>query len=231
MERRFGKSRDEVLSLVARRIRKIKEHGKILDVGCAGGYFLSRYFSPPDWETFGIEPSRFAAASASAKGIRILQGQAHSQNLPEEFFDVVTILDALSYFREPWKELGMIRKALKSDGLLVIEQPLGSTHMWRHSSKLGRKLCGGAMNLVDNGTFILYDASSIAHLLQRSGFCALDLVLLPPNQQSQGLRNSMFRLFYWGSQVLWTLSAHTIMLGPNFMVTATLPAKTAEADR
>jgi SAM-dependent methyltransferase len=231
LETRFEKSRETVLSLVANHIQQKKEHGRILDLGCAGGYFLSRFFSSPSWETFGIEPSRFAAAKAREKGINVHQGQVLTAEFPAGHFDVVTALDVLSYFSEPHRELEVIRRILKPDGLLVIEQPLGDTHVWRHSTKMGRILGGSAMFLVDNGTYFLYDSSSVSLLLRESHFRPSEIIQLPPNKQRDICRNALFRAYYWASQALWRLSGRKVMLGPNFLVLATPSSENAAPRR
>lgn len=69
LEKFFGSRRDPVLSFVANHISRIKKRGHILDVGCAGGHFLDRFFSESEWQKSGVEPSRFAAARAQEKGI------------------------------------------------------------------------------------------------------------------------------------------------------------------
>ncbi len=38
-----------------------------------------------------------------------------SLELPEKFFDVVTVLDAIDYFREPEQEMRKIRRAFEAD--------------------------------------------------------------------------------------------------------------------
>ena len=67
LENNFGKRRDEVLSLVAREIQTRKGNGTVLDVGCAGGYFLNRYFDQSQWKRYGVEPSRYAAEKAAQR--------------------------------------------------------------------------------------------------------------------------------------------------------------------
>lgn len=221
VEVNFGGLREAVLKRVAAQICKRVQAGTILDIGCAGGYFLSRYFSSPAWQLFGVEPSEFAAQKACEKGLTVYNGELLNVELPTAFFDVVTIFDTLSYFREPQRELRAIRKAIKPDGLLVIEQPYSTTHIWRHTTRLGRLLGGVPMSLLENGQNFLYDLPSMRVLLRQTAFKALDQESLPGNKQPDINRDILFAGYYFGSRLMWYLSGRHWILGPNFVVVAT----------
>jgi SAM-dependent methyltransferase len=219
-EHHFGKGREAVLSRVAASIVARKRGGNILDVGCAGGYFLNRYFNSSDWQPFGVEPSKYAAEKADKRGIRVFQGQLSDVQLPEAHFDVVTIFDTFSYFRDPRRDLRGLRKALKSDGLLVIELPLAGTTVWRHATRLGRMLGGFPMSLLDGGQNFLYSPSSMRLLLQDTGYRQVGSDNLPGNKQRDSLRDFFFGFYYLGSTLVWVSSGNAWMLGPNFAVMA-----------
>jgi SAM-dependent methyltransferase len=225
LERAFGKTRDSVLSQVAAKILKRKKRGVILDVGCAGGHFLETYFSLPEWQSYGVEPSKFGATRAATRGIQVFRGEISEVELPIAFFDVITVMDVICYILDPQRELGKLRAALKPDGILAIEQSLAGTHLWRHTSRMG-KLLGGAPNvLVENNDLFLshtflYERKSMNLLLRQAGFCQLEWAPLPANKQGQGYRDFLFRSYYWGSRTIWWLSGNRVMLGPNFVVLA-----------
>jgi SAM-dependent methyltransferase len=216
----FGKLRQAVLSRVAAQILKRRSSGRILDVGCAGGFFLSRYFSGRGWERFGVEPSEFAAAKAAQKGLAMYRGQLLDVELPRTFFDVVTIFDTLSYFREPRKELRLLCRAMRTGGLLVIEQPFSTTHVWRHATPLGRLLGGAPMSLLENGQNFLYQARTMRLLLRESGFEVDEIETLPGNKQRDSYRDVLFASYFFASRIAWHLSARNLVLGPNFVVFA-----------
>jgi SAM-dependent methyltransferase len=220
VEINFGKLRARVQGRVASLIQKRRAGGSILDIGCAGGYFLRRYFGAATWQLFGVEPSKFAARIAEQKGLTVYRGELLEVELPTDCFDVVTIFDTLSYFREPQSELRAIRRAMKSDGLLVVEQPFSATHIWRHASRLGQLLGGGAMSLLENGQNFLYDAPSMALLLQQAGFRPVGFQPLPGNKQRDSCRDVLFAAYYFYSLAVWHLSMRQRVLGPNFVVFA-----------
>ena len=222
-ENHFGRGREAVISRVAQSIKGRKTGGKILDVGCAGGYFLRKYFNASNWEPFGVEPSRYAAARSVARGITMFEGQLSSVELPPAGFDVVTAFDTFSYFRDPKQDLSTLRKAMKPDALLVIEQPLAATTVWRHATRLGRLLGGAPMSLLDGGQNFLYGPSSMRLILRETGFRVVELDVLPGNKQLDRLRELLFGVYYFGSRLAWISSGRSLLLGPNFVVIA-MPA-------
>jgi SAM-dependent methyltransferase len=219
-EHHFGKGREAVLFRVASSIRARKSGGRILDIGCAGGYFLHHHFNSPDWQSFGVEPSKYAAARAEERGIKVFQGQLSAVELPEAFFDVVTIFDTFSYFRDPRRDLKTLHKAMKTDGLLVIEQPLAATTVWRHATRLGCLLGGFPMSLLDGGQNFLYGPSSMRLLLRETGYRQVASDNLPGNKQRDSLRDFLFGVYYLSSSFVWISTGNSWMLGPNFVVMA-----------
>jgi SAM-dependent methyltransferase len=222
LERAFGRTREPVLSRVAAKILEHKSRGRILDVGCAGGHFLKSYFSGTSWETFGIEPSNYGSARAADKGIKIYRGEISDVKLPAGFFDVITVLDVLCYILDPQEELLKLRNSLKPDGLLVVEQPVAGTHIWRHVTKLGRLLGGPPMVLLENSQMFLYEMRSMRLLLHQTGFKEIEYGPLPGNRQRRRYRDVIFGSYYVGSRLAWCLSGRRLMLGPNFVVVASL---------
>lgn len=219
LERAFQRTRESVFARIAAKIQQQMKGGRILDVGCAGGYFLERYFSI-GWERFGIEPSRYGAAKAAEKGIQLYQGQLLEVVLPDRFFDVVTLLDTLCYMQEPLRELRRLRQALKPEGLLIVQLPVATTHIWRHATRLGRFLGGAPMSLLESGQMYLHGKQSMDFVLRESGFAIVEYEPLPGNRQRQSYRNLEFESYYQASRLLWYLSAGKWMLGPNFLAVA-----------
>lgn len=221
LENTFTKSRDSVLSQVAARTKKRKNSGRILDIGCAGGHFLSHYFPSSDWEKFGVEPSKYASAKAAEKGIKMCEGQVLDANLPTAFFDVVTALDVVCYFARPQQEMEKIRRSLKPDGVLVIELPLAEAQIWRNSTKLKQFVGGKGRSLTHCGHLYFFNQSSIDFLLHATGFRIAEFAPLPGNKQRRLYQDLVFDGYYTASRLLWQTSGSRLMLGPNFLAVAT----------
>ena len=97
--------------------------GKILDVGCASGYFLSA-MSQLGWEVYGIEPSSQAARKArEVKGAQIKVGMLQPDDYEDETFDVVTFWSVLEHLHDPMGALKIVRSILKPTGHLHVCVP------------------------------------------------------------------------------------------------------------
>ncbi len=119
--------KDVFLSLSPNRVKKIKKlknGGRILDVGCGFGKFLFE-MSKEGWQVYGNDISQVACDNARKEfGLKnIYNGELLSLNFPENFFDVITLWHALEHLEKPKETLKRIYQILKDDGLLVIESP------------------------------------------------------------------------------------------------------------
>jgi len=117
--------------------RQVKP-GKVLDVGCASGFFLE-VAAAAGWEAYGVELSGFAAELAQREfGSRILNGTLEQAGYPDAFFDAVTLFDLLEHVPDPRTFLAEVHRVLSSDGLLLLVMPnvasLSAGIMGRHWS-------------------------------------------------------------------------------------------------
>jgi len=220
LENDFGKSRDDILTPCAEAIRREKSGGRILDVGCAGGYFLHRFFSTPQWERFGVEPSRYAAARAEAHGIVVYRGELISAKLPSRYFDAITVLDLLNFLEEPLREMRLLRPALKPGGLLAVELPLLGAQMFRHNTRLGRMLAGPGFSLINGYFQFYYSKRSLSLLLGESGFSNVRFLSLPGHPQTHALHRLAYGGYYAVSRLLSELSRGKLVAGPNCLAIA-----------
>ena len=220
LEQVYGELRKEALTLIAAEVQRRRDGGKILDVGCAGGYFLDRYFRSTRWQKFGVEPSRYAVRRALERNIQTYEGEVLSVDLPPQCFDVITVAGVLPYFRDPRQELHILRRALKPDGLLLLELPLGATQVWRHTTTLGRITGGGTRSIFDSPHLFFYDSPSLRFLLRETGFCEEAVLPSPGNRQVHKFQDLLFGSYYQASRLLSWLSGGTVMLGPGLIVCA-----------
>ena len=228
LERKFELNRKKVLSRVAAYIQRDLSGGAILDVGCATGLFLARFFNGPTWLRSGLELTPTAAEKAAARGVHVFCGDIHQAQYAANSFDIITILDAFYYFPDPRRELAGLRRVLKRDGLLIVELPLATTRIWRTSQPLGRLLSGIRRALLNSSDHLFYfTPKSISLLLGSCGFEVKAIVPLRANSQAQPLRDLVFQIYSLGSLVLHFLSRAKIFLGPRFLVAAT---KTCQED-
>ncbi|MDD5530426.1 MAG: class I SAM-dependent methyltransferase [bacterium] len=100
-------------------ISKKMPTGKILDIGCSGGYFLD-YMK--GWDCHGIEISSLYAEKAKAKhGNNIHTGTVEDYEYKKEYFDVITLQDVLDHMPDPLQALAKCNSLLKPGGIIVIK--------------------------------------------------------------------------------------------------------------
>ena len=105
-------------------IEKYKKRGKILDVGCATGFFLELAKSR-GWDVYGTDVSKFASEYAKKKsGLRnIFYGDLKKVKFKDDMFDVITIFDVIEHLPDPKNTLKRIYNLLRKNGLIVITTP------------------------------------------------------------------------------------------------------------
>jgi SAM-dependent methyltransferase len=106
-------------------VQRMNEPGRILDIGCATGIFLNR-MKELGWETKGVEPSAEAAEYAITRfNLDVTHGYLADANLPDDFFDVVTIWDVIEHVPEIKPFIREIYRILKPGGLVIATLPNG----------------------------------------------------------------------------------------------------------
>lgn len=117
------KIREQTFTERLREIQLYLSTGKILDIGCGSGFFLS-LAKRKGWIPFGIEVSPIAGKEATRNlGENIFIGLWESFNSPDSFFDVITMFDVLEHIPNLDFLLEKLYKMLLPDGLLVITTP------------------------------------------------------------------------------------------------------------
>ena len=221
LERKFERNRIQLLARIANYIQRRRSGGTILDIGCATGLFLGRFFRAATWQRSAVELSQGAAEKARREGIRVHHGDIHGARLSNEGFDVITVLDTFCYFAQPQLELGEFRRILKCDGLLVIETPLATSRIWRASRPLGKLLSWSRYPLLESSDHLFYfTPKSISLLLEKCGFEVQTIIALPGNKHANGLRNLAFKSYFLFSLIVNTISRSRIFLAPRFLVVA-----------
>lgn len=91
----------------------------LLDVGCYTGIFVE-IATRHGWDAWGLEPSHWAVEEARKRGLHVVQGTLDTADLPDAFFDVVTLWDVIEHLIDPRSALCHARRLLKPGGLLVV---------------------------------------------------------------------------------------------------------------
>jgi len=100
-------------------IRDFRTGGKLLEIGCAYGFFLQE--AGRHFEVAGIELADDAAAHCLRKGLHVLQGVANQANLDQMgCVDVIVLLDVIEHLPQPRETLDLCSRHLNPGGVIVI---------------------------------------------------------------------------------------------------------------
>ena len=109
MRRIFADARDRVLTLGPR--------GRVLDVGCGMGHFLS-LFDGSGWTAVGVD-----VAGRARNGLDIRSGRLEDQRFDDRSFDAVTLFYLLEHLPDPAATLRHVHRILRPGGLVLIRVP------------------------------------------------------------------------------------------------------------
>ena len=102
--------------------RHFKKPGRVLDVGCAAGYFLA-VMQSEGWDVTGLEPSgpiRTQAAERIGES-NVIAGLLGEVDLEPGSYDLITLWDVLEHIPDPVAALALARELLAPGGKLLIE--------------------------------------------------------------------------------------------------------------
>ena len=109
--------------LRCRRIKNLFYKGRILDIGCARGLFLS-LMREEGWKTFGLELNDNTAHHArNVIGLDVKSGNLSDAHFGVQSFDVITIWHVLEHLSDPILTINECNRILKKGGKLVIAVP------------------------------------------------------------------------------------------------------------
>lgn len=136
---------------------RIPGRGRILDIGCAWGFFLA-VCRARGWEAFGVDPSETQARYARERfGLPVHAGFLSDARFPSAQFDVVTLWHVLEHIPDPLRELHEIRRIMKEGGLLVLSVP---------TPQSARQYLSDAVPL----HLFYFNEQTLTLLLERAGF-------------------------------------------------------------
>jgi dolichol-phosphate mannosyltransferase len=93
--------------------------GRVLDVGCYTGVFLD-CARQRGWQTFGVEPSAWAARRANEKGHAVVHAPLRKSNLQSDSYDLVTFWDVIEHLHDPLGQLKEAYRVLQPGGVLAL---------------------------------------------------------------------------------------------------------------
>lgn len=163
-------------------IRRFNPDGRLLDVGCAIGDFLSvarRYYN-----TEGLELSRWAAALARKKAHTVHCCRLSELN-PDAPYDVLTMWGVIEHFEYPRQELTEIGRLLKHGGLVCL---------WTGDiDSLPSRLLGAKWWYVQGQHIQFFSLRSLDSLFASAGFTRVHLERYPYVMSFRSIAKSLSR--------------------------------------
>lgn len=165
--REYARSRELKIATARPRLAAIKKSakgGRLLDVGCATGFFMEAA-ADEGFEVRGVEFSPVAISLARPDiRDRIVRGDVNELLSREpEKFDVVTAFDIIEHVQNPANFLRELREILRPGGFLAISSP-DTGHILRY-------LMGSKWPMLQPMQHtVLFSRRSITALLERCGF-------------------------------------------------------------
>jgi SAM-dependent methyltransferase len=150
------------------------EGKRLLDVGCAYGWFLQAARAA-GMVPAGLEPDPEIAAEAAREGLPVWVGYFPSAVPPGEAFDVIIFSDVLEHIYDLDGILAACHRLLQPGGLLVVSAPDSRGALFRASGVLARL---GRKGLLDrlwhkgypSPHLSYFNADNLAWLMHRHGF-------------------------------------------------------------
>jgi SAM-dependent methyltransferase len=104
--------------------------GRLLDVGCAYGWFLSAA-AERGIPAIGIEPDAYTAAAAQARGVDVVAGYFPEALPAGERFAAIAFNDVLEHIPDVHRMLAACTQVLEPGGLLVLSVPTSEGTLFR----------------------------------------------------------------------------------------------------
>lgn len=167
---------------VLERFIELRPHGRMLEVGAAGGKFLLKA-KERGYEVTGVELSREACDIAGRLGVRHFCGELHEAGFEAGSFDLAYMGDVLEHMPEPYDALVELNRVLAPGGVLGLSCP---TNIGLLSSRAGLWVYGllGREMKAPLPPYHLYEFTPrhIKMLLEKAGFHVLitDVDIIPP---------------------------------------------------
>lgn len=122
--------------LQQRPVNQAASRPRLLDVGCAHGWFLEK--ASAHFDTVGIEPERVVAERTARRGLNVRQGFFPQALEPGETFDLIVFNDVLEHIPGVGDVLKQCVERLRPGGAIVVNAPDHRGALYRLSSALVR---------------------------------------------------------------------------------------------
>lgn len=179
-------------------ITALKPSGKLLDVGCAHGWFVEQALN--DFDALGLEPDANVYNNTIKKNIPVRMGYFPDALEDFEKFDVIVFNDVIEHIPDIEKVLDACAARLNEGGLLVLNLPSSDGVFYRVARLFGKM---GKTEFFDrlwqkdlpSPHVHYFNVENLALLLRRCQFAPIKSGNLP----TLGLKGLYTRISYTGN--------------------------------
>lgn len=155
---------------LARRLRRRRPRGRLLEVGSALGFLLNALARASEWQVEGVELSAFGAWYARERfGLTVSHSTLEGARYPTEAFDFVIQKDLLEHVTHPRRHLEETRRVMRRGARLWLVTPNGETNV-RPLQSLAADLDDGAVPVLDQGHLSFFSRGHLLRLAADVGF-------------------------------------------------------------
>jgi 2-polyprenyl-3-methyl-5-hydroxy-6-metoxy-1,4-benzoquinol methylase len=166
----YSQSRPEMLRFIPPTTRRL------LDIGCSEGRFgeaVKRAI--PECETWGVEPVSEVAAAAATRNDKVINASIGAvADLPQGYFDVVTMNDVLEHIDYSEPVLASIKSLLAPGGRLVLSLPNVRFYLNMRDLIFHKDWEYKDYGILDRTHLRFFTQKSAARLLRQNGYEVLE---------------------------------------------------------
>ena len=220
-------SRGKIFTKYLKKISKIVDGNRLLDIGCGDGFFMeiASYYG---FNVTGVEisdkPIDIAKKIRPNISQKIYKKTLKEASFPDNYFDIITLWDVFYYFEAPCDEIQEIYRILKKGGLIVIKIKNASVHLFLYKFK---KIFG----LIIRKPYIFfpfnYTPKTIKILLTEFNFKEIMIYNSPLtkgdpyNQAKKEIILLLFKYCYYVlAEILWYISFGKLKISPSLIIIA-----------
>ena len=215
------------------RLQGFRGAGRLLDIGCSGGYFLAEA-RRQGWQGIGMDLSHEACLLAQRAGLNAVHAESRHLPFRDGCMDAVSLVNVLDHVADPLGSLLEARRVLAPGGVLVVRVPNAAFH--RPFIRLLSALGPWARSRRLDGLPILHlyglTQHSLRSLMRRAGLDEpvvrnSQFAMEPRAAEDPGARNILARLglsaLARGVKALERLSGGRWLVGPSLELYARAP--------